>query len=167
MRRQLTPNELDNLFRSIGRNIWYIQYLEDLLHTLLTLKIEIKKPGQVTKDEARKLLEKHRRATLGTALQVAEKNKALADDILQGLRRLKEDRDWMVHRSMHQDGDLLYTTEGRNSLFMRLEQIMEKTRLLKVQVYAEITAFCSSHGISTVAAESIARQRIDKLKGEG
>lgn len=47
MRRQMHPEELEILYRYIGKCIWHIQYVEDALHTLLTLKIEIKmnRPG--------------------------------------------------------------------------------------------------------------------------
>lgn len=166
MRRQMTPDELDDLFRCIGRNIWHIQYLEDVLHIFLTMKIEIGAPGRITEKEAQILLAKHRRATLGTALRTAERNKALPECIMARLRILKEERDWLVHRSMNQEGDALYTAEGRNTVFTRLEEILDMTLSAKEQILVECQAFCSSHGIDAEATERIARLQIAKLKGE-
>ena len=47
MHRQINPDELDDLYYLIGKCIRYVQYVEDALHTLLTLKVEIKVPGVV------------------------------------------------------------------------------------------------------------------------
>ena len=166
MRRQLTSDELGSLYSSVGRCIWHIQYLEDVLHTLLTMKVEIREPGRVMAAEAYELLAKHRRASLGTALGTAEKHGALQPELLADLRMLKDERDWLVHRSMHQDGDSLYTGEGRNAVFSRLEALMQKTLHLKSKVMAETEAFCAGHGISSEQAEKLAREQIARLKSD-
>ena len=165
MRRQLTPEELDMLYRHVGRCIWHIQYLEDVLHTFLTMKVEIREPGRLTEQEARSLLAKHRRASLGTALGAAEKHSALPNTLLAELRSLKEERDWLVHRSMNQDGESLYTDRGRDTVFSRLEVLMDRTVLLKGLLLAETEAVCAGHGISAVQQELLARQQIAALKG--
>jgi hypothetical protein len=166
MRRQISANELHDLYYRLGRNIWHIQYLEDVLHTWLTLKVEVKTPGRITEVDARELLAKHRRATLGTALKTAESHGALTDETLEGLRHLKDERDWLVHRSMHQDGDSLYTDEGREAISSRLDAMLGTTIALKSQVVAEVTVFCTDHGMSEALANQLALQQISKLKGE-
>ncbi|WP_339847518.1 hypothetical protein [uncultured Halopseudomonas sp.] len=166
MRRQLTPDELDLLYSSVGRCIWHIQYLEDVLHTLLTMKVEIREPGRVTAVEASELLAKHRRASLGTALGTAEKHGALQPELLADLRLLKDERDWLVHRSMHQDGDSLYTDEGRSGVLSRLEALMQKTLHLKGKILAETEVFCAGHGISSEQAEQLAQEQIARLKSD-
>ncbi len=166
MRRQLTADELDALYRSVGRCIWHIQYLEDALHTCLTLKIEIRTPGSVPENEARELLSKHRRASLGTALNTASRHAVLPPALLADLRALKSERDWLIHRSMHQNGESLYTTEGRSAVFSRLDTLMERTLELRDQVVAEIMAFCATHGISAQQSERMAREKIARLRGD-
>lgn len=166
MRRQLTSDELDSLYNSVGRCIWHIQYPEDVLHTLLTMKVEIRERGRVTAEEAYELLAKHRRASLGTALGTAEKHGSLQPELLADLRKLKDERDWLVHRSMNQDGDSLYTDDGRNAVFSRLEALMQKTLHLKSKVMAETEAFCTGHGISSEQAEKLAQKQIARLKSD-
>jgi hypothetical protein len=165
MRRQMNVEELDELYRSVGRCIWHVQYLEDVLHTLLTLKVEIRQPGRISIEEANILLAKHRRASLGTALGTAEKHKALPDGLLSKLRLLKEERDWLVHRSMNQDGEKLYTNEGRSAVFGRLETLMDETLAIKSLLSAEVAAFCAEHGVSAKEVEVAGRQKIARLKG--
>ena len=77
MSRQITSDELAELYQLIGAAIWNIQYLEDVLHTLLALTIEVRMPGRLEEEEAYKQLAKHRRANLGSSLRVAERNAAL------------------------------------------------------------------------------------------
>jgi hypothetical protein len=166
MSRQHTADELDALYRGVGRCIWHIQYLEDVLHTYLALKIEIREPGRISEKEAHKLLTKHRRANLGTTLRTAENHAALPPELLAELRGLKEERDWLVHRSMHQEGDSLYTDEGRYAIFFRLDALMERTLALKGKVAAEAMAFCASHGVSPRNAEQLAHEQIARLRGD-
>jgi hypothetical protein len=133
---------------------------------LLTLKVEIREPGRITPCEAQELLAKHRRATLGTALSVASKHAVLGSELLAELRALKDERDWLVHRSMHQDGDSLYTDDGRKTVFSRLRDLKAKTLHIKSQIVAEVEAFCAGHGISPDEADKTARERIAWLRGD-
>jgi hypothetical protein len=152
MRHQISADELASLYHDIGACIWHMQYLEDALHTLITLKVEIKKPGGASPQEAMNLLAKHRRSTLGTALKTAETNEALPQPLMDQLRGLKEERDWLVHRSMHQGGAHLYTDDGRKVIFARLSAIQSNIGQLKGEIINEISTFCSGHGISPAQA---------------
>lgn len=158
--------ELDEFYRGVGRCIWHLQYLEDVLHTLLALKIDIRTPGRVCQKEADQLLTKHRRASLGTALGTAEKHGALPAELMNKLRSLKDERDWLVHRSMHQDGDDLYTDEGRTAVFKRIETLMEDSVSVKSLVVVEVESFVAKQGVSMAQVEAIAQQKIARLKGD-
>ena len=166
MRRQISADELATLYHDIGACIWQMQYLEDVLHTFLTMKLELKEPGKVSAQEAMVLLAKHRRATLGTTIKVAENNSALPSLLIDQLRTLKEERDWLIHRSMHQNGSSLYTEDGRNKLFARLALLQNDIVHLKVKIIKEVEIFCSGHGISSIQAKSLAEKNILALRGE-
>ena len=167
MRRQISADELAALYHEIGACIWQMQYLEDALHTFLTMKIELKEPGRIAQKEAMELLAKHRRATLGTALKTAETAGALTSELIEQLRSLKADRDWLVHRSMHENGADLYTDHGRDAIFARLDDIQNRTIRLKASVVGQLETFFDSHDLSASKANAMARQQIDELRGEG
>lgn len=82
------------------------------------------------------------------------------------LWELKEKRNGLVHRSVNQDGDKLYTSEGRTSVFGRLKTLMEDMLSGKNLISAEVAAFCAEHGISATKIEATALQKIAGLKGE-
>lgn len=167
MRRQISEDELAKMYHDIGACVWQIQYLEDVLHTFLTMKIELKEPGRVPHKEAMALLAKHRRATLGTSIKTAEANSALRRELLDQLRSLKDERDWLVHRSMHQDGDNLYTDSGRGTVFTRLTALQNDSIHLKMEIMNEVEILCSERGLSSAQANVLAMRRIAALRGEG
>lgn len=167
VRRQISADELATLYHDIGACIWQMQYLEDVLHTFLTMKVELKEPGKVPAEEAMALLAKHRRATLGTSIRTAETNNALPQELVHQLRLLKEERDWLVHRSMHQDGENLYTDSGRNAIFTRLSVLQDEISHLKAEIMNQVESFCSGHGLSSAQASSLAAKQITALRGEG
>ncbi len=163
MHRQISPDELDDLYYLIGKCIWYVQYVEDALHTLLALKVEIKIPGVVAEEQANNFLAKHRRSTLGTALRIAKEHNALPESLFNRLAKLKEERDWLVHRSQNQDGRNLYTDSGRKDVLERLESLYEETKLLQSEVADQVHAFVLSCGIKKEKIEEIANQKISEL----
>lgn len=146
--------------------MWHLQYIEDALHTYLTMKIDIRRPGAVSESEARELLAKQRHATLGTALRTAQKNEVLPATLLKRLAHLKEERDWLVHRSLVQNGASLYTDVGRNATFQRLDAFVEEAISIHRALMAEVTSFTESHGLSIANADALGRQKIARLKGD-
>jgi hypothetical protein len=168
MRRSLSEEELAALYHGIGACIWQMQYLEDALHTFLTLKIEIRTRGAVNEETARQLLLKYRRATLGTALHTAERNQALPGDLIAALRTLKDERDWLIHRSWNEDGHSLYTDEGRASVWTRILAIQEEIHRLKAALVKELELerFCTDAGIDQSEVDLNAQQAVAKLRGE-
>jgi hypothetical protein len=92
-RRQVNAEELNTLFNLIGQGIWYLQMMEDALHTTITVKHDVKTPGAIPQNEAKSLLAQHRRKTLGQSL-------ILSPNLQKSLEEFKEERDWLVHRSV-------------------------------------------------------------------
>lgn len=166
MRRQLNPDELDALYREIGKGIWHLQYVEDALCTLITLKVEVKTPGQVPHEEAQRLLAKHRRNTLGTSLRIAKESNIVTSSLEAQLAHFKEERDWVVHRSLNSHSELLYTDEGRAEMFERLEKFFSEATALQHAIVNELASYAESHGISIAVVEARAQTKIARLKGE-
>lgn len=163
MHRQINPDELDDLYCLIGKCIWHVQYVEDALHTLLALKVEIKLPNIVGEEQANHFLAKHRRSTLGTTLRIAKEHKVLPESLFNRLAILKEERDWLVHRAQSQDGRSLYTESGRTNMFNRLGSLYEETTLLQSEVAEQVQAFVLSCGIKKEKLEELTSQKIAEM----
>lgn len=166
MRRQVTPEELQHLYTSIGRCVWQLQYVEDVLTHLITVKVEIRTPGRVGMKEAQELLAKHRRNTLGTSLKIVREKSLVRPELLERLAKFKEERDWIIHRSQQTHGDALYTDPGRSEVFSRLERFDDEANSLRDSVAEEISEFMRAHGVDLEAAERLARQNVGRMRGE-
>jgi hypothetical protein len=166
MRRQISHSELVSLFQAIGEAVWYLQYTEDALNTYLTMKVDIKAPAAASEERGRELLAKYRQYTLGQSLKVAESNSVLPEHLHTRLEALKLERNWLVHRSMNEEGDSLYTDEGRRAIFIRLETFVSEATALRSELLKEIDSFVRSYGISVETAETMAKRKIAALKGE-
>jgi len=166
LRRPITADELAILFHDIGACIWHMQYLEDVLHTFLALKVDLRVPGAVAEEEAKRLLAKHRRGTLGTSIRTAKTNGALPTSLLETLEKLKDERDWLVHRSWNEDGDGLYTDEGRIYIFERIRGIEQRIKDVKAEIVKELEQFCTALGVSVPQAEALAVKQVRALRGE-
>lgn len=164
VRRQVTATELQHLYTSIGRCVWNLQYVEDALTTLITLKVEIRLPGRVPLNEAQEKLAKHRRNTLGTSMKVVREKSLVGSELLERLNRFKEERDWLIHRSQQSHGDRLYTDEGRIDMFSRLETFETEALDLQKAVLAEINLFVAGQGLDVAAAERMAVRNVGRLR---
>jgi len=165
MRRQVTPDELERLYLSIGKGVWHLQYVEDALQTLITMKHEVRVPGRVSEQEGRELLAKHRRNTLGTSLKIVRDHGLVPQPILDRLSTFKDERDWLIHRSQNSHGDLLYTDAGRAETFARLAAFIEEARVLQTALLDDINAFVAAAGLDVAAAERMAIKNVGRMRG--
>jgi hypothetical protein len=65
----MTPSDLQEIYASIGKAVWHLQFLEDVLVTYVTMRLRIKRP--IAFDAAMELLAKERTKTLGTVFREA------------------------------------------------------------------------------------------------
>lgn len=165
-RRSINAEELHTLFALIGKGIWHQQTVEDALHTTITLKRDVKTPGSITEEEAKTFLAQHRRKTLGQSLGVSRQAQVLSADLQKRLEHFKEERNWLVHRSVYQNGDDLYDGETRVALISRIQNFSEEANALQRLIYSELEAFCVSQGISREKIGQEAAEAIRKLRGE-
>lgn len=115
------PSELRQFYSKVGECIWHLQHVENALATCLALKLDLKDSQSVNREDADRHLAKHLRNTLGTSIRIASEKQVLGKELMAALAELKEERDWLVHRSMNENGDDLYSSNARSNLLDRLE----------------------------------------------
>lgn len=162
-RRQINEDELTLFFRLMGQGIWYLQHVEYALASCLTVKGEIKEPRSVDKDQAENILAKHCRNTLGTSIRLAEEMGVLSQKLMMTLYNFKIERDWLVHRSLNENGDDLYTDAGREAILKRLSEFADQAKALQRLIAKELEDYVVEKGVSR---EWIARQAIDSIRSK-
>ncbi|MHB1116480.1 hypothetical protein [Sideroxydans sp.] len=147
-RRLINEDELQVFFMGIGAGIWHLQHVENALNTFITLKVEIKEPGSVAPEAGEAILAKHRRNTLGTSIRIAKEKEVLSAELLVALEKFKDERDWLVHRSMNQNADDLYINTRRNELIDRLHKFVNEATQLQKLIAKELEDFVVGKGVS-------------------
>ena len=166
-RRGMNEDELPVFFSLIGQGIWYLQHVENALNTFLTVKGDIKEIRSVSEDEGEKILSKHRRNTLGTSMRIAKEKDVLSKELVSALNTFKEERDWLVHRSMNENGDDLYLNKDRQALFERLDDFAEQARILQKMIAKELEDYVVGKGVSREWIHRRAIRDINRKKGGG
>lgn len=166
VRRQINAEELHELYALIGEGIWHLQNVEDALHTYLTIKQNVKIRGSMPPAQAEAILSKHRTNTLGTSLKISRDGQILGSSLQDRLDAFKEERDWLVHRSVHQCREDLYVDDKRFALMRRIQMFSEEAMTLQKLIAKELEDYVVAQGVSREWVYHYAQGRINKLKGE-
>ena len=164
-RRQVTPDELEHLYISIGKGVWHLQYVEDALQTLITIKHEIRVPDRIKEQEARDLLAKHRRNTFGSSLRIVGNHSLVPQPLFDRLNAFKEERDWLIHRSQNSHGDRIYTEAGRTETFARLAAFIDEAKALQTELLNDIYTFLAAAGLDVAVVERMAIENLGRMRG--
>lgn len=65
---------------------------------------------------------------------------------MKSLEHFKEKRDWLVHRSVYQNGTDLYVNEKREALMNRTQAFSKEAKTLQKLIASELEVFVVSHG---------------------
>ena len=152
----LPPKELERIYLALGRALWHLQYVEDALNALLTVKRDIGGPGRVTEEEARALLQKQLKETMGTAVAQAKRCELLPAEDLSRLALLKDERNWVAHKVQRTVGDLVLSPWGRLELLQRLPRITIDSQAMLELLTSEVRRFVEASGHTVVVPPRLA-----------
>lgn len=152
--RNANQNELA-LYCLIGEAVCNIQNFEGALSTLITLKINVKYPNRISKQEADGFLKKNYRLPLGQSIDKAKENSLYSDAIFNDLNLIKEERNWLIHKLLHQNLDDMKDVSKREKLFQRIKAISNKANRFQVVLEKDLVEYSESVGkdMSRVRAE--------------
>lgn len=165
MRRRISPDELSYFYHRIGKAVWHLQYVEEALGYLYIVKGVIVEPHSMSEEDAEQKLRKTQTNTLGSLLTAIEKRNLIKDSLLTDLKDFNKVRRWLIHKSIIESGDDLYTDSGRKRTFDRIEKFIKEAVRLQKQVSSETTNYCVSKGISESWINFKAETDIRKLRG--
>ncbi len=168
-RRQINADELSVFYTRIGAAIWHIQYLEDVLVQFLTIKIihQKRRSGKSpTPEESKAILAKKRKLNIGPLIKACVAREIIPSEYQARFEAFKEERHWLVHRSMVNNGNDLYLDATRNAIFSRISAIEEEADFFKQLIFEKLEKWVSERGVNLESAYNTAEKAIKNLKGE-
>jgi hypothetical protein len=165
---QDTGAELADLYRRIGAALWHLQYLEDVLVSFLVMKIihERRCAGRtVTASDAQTLFADKRRIALGPLIEACSSRKIIRPEHQARFEAFKNERHWLVHRSLVESGDELYDDATRNSVVSRIATIQQEASSLKGLVVSDFESWGAAHGVDLDACPRASGRRHAQAQG--
>ena len=111
------------------------------------------------------LLAKNRGNVLGRSIKDAKEAQVFSLSLQERLEKFKEERNWLVHRSVYQNRNDLYVDEFRFALMERIKAFSDEAIYLQKIIAAELEDFVVSQGVSKELIGQQAEQKIKELKG--
>ena len=156
----LDPQSLSEFYTAVGAAVCHLQFLEDVLVTYITARLKLSGPG--TGDAALDVLEAQRRQTLGALMRDAKAGGLLVGKVDEAFAVLNE-RNWLIHRSMHEVSDTLYNDAERGAAIARVRKLSDGSIALKNALYAEFRNWLTTQGIDVDAAEAAGLARFNEI----
>ena len=174
MQRQINPAELDVFYHAIGAAVWHIQYLEDALVMFIAMKKlkakknEAQRRGgeKISVDEARALLDRERRATLGAIYRKAKEAGIIPEEMEERFGAFLNERNWLIHRSKQENSADLYYDDLRVKVLDRISATQSESQELRDYFFRRMNEYYRDEGFDLAAAHRTADAALRKLRGE-
>ena len=159
MNTPYTADDVDDLYRSIGRCVWHLQHLDNVVFTFTTLidLDEFKSRGEkVTEALARETRAKQRKLTLGPLIAEAKRKGSISPAMSERFDALLAERNWLIHRCVIDEYLALRGPTSRANFFRRLDAFEEMTIALRGQVATMLEDWYQRAGYDRALADAIA-----------
>jgi hypothetical protein len=120
----ITADEFTEVVSQVGYAVWQIQVLEEVLGCYLVLvhKVEF----TTARSDVEAMFVKTEKRTLGQLFGAIRDTSKAPSTLLPRLDRFVDERNWLVHRSRHQNRTDLYSPAKRQTLIQRINAIADE-----------------------------------------
>jgi hypothetical protein len=151
----VTAEQFRDVISEVGHVVWQIQVLEGVLGSYLVLV------HKATAASARAGVEtmfvKTHKQTLGTLLKAIRDTGAVAQ-LVPRLEKFVDERNWLVHRSRHEDRKALYSEAARAALIDRISNLGDEALSLMTLFQQATEDHLVARGMSKTEIERRAEQ---------
>lgn len=154
-----SQQEVVTLYTLLGKAVWSIQHLEDALNTA----IAIKNPESKNREEGDEIRDSNRELPLGRSIGLAEQQETFDEDLQKRLKSFLTERNWLIHRCMHESVDDYGSMLNTDKLFTKISDIERTAISLKEAIEIDMLKFCSANGRDDIR-KSVAQSYANWLK---
>lgn len=155
-------DRLDEIARRVGVTLWQIQILEDVSAQCLVLVTKVQKG--MGEEAGNVHLDKARNRTFGTNVSMMIDAGILASDVKPLLSWVVSERNWLVHRSRHENESAVYSDDLTYGLLVRLNTLNENIKHLMGVVLDIVKKFAEEHKISQEAVDNLFQEKVQNIR---
>ncbi|WP_064608921.1 hypothetical protein [Photobacterium sp. J15] len=164
MGREIVPQELSYFYQKTGEAIWHLQHVEDFLIKLYIVgSIHIKING-ISAQNAETKLKQFSKKTLGQLIGLLDGSDIVSEDFIIKLRDYNDIRKWIVHNSMRETENCLYSQQDRDFFINRTARFTDLSVEIQNDIEARLWELTIAGGISPEEVQARANATIDAWK---
>ena len=137
MRTPYTQEHIDQLYTLIGKALWHLQHLENIVAYFTTYKIlqaKRDKGKKLRQTDLERVLGKQKGQTLGPLISTAKAHKTIPADLAKRFDLLLAERNWLIHHCVTDEYLSLRNETKRLRLFRRINTFAEEAISLQNEV---------------------------------
>ena len=151
----ITTEQFRDIISEVGHVVWQIQVLEGVLGSYLVL-VHKATPASARADVEAMFVKTHKQ-TLGTLLRAIRDTGAVAP-LVPRLEKFVDERNWLVHRSRHEDRTALYSEAARLALIQRMTALGDEALSLMKLFQQATEDHLLARGVSKTEIDSRAER---------
>lgn len=133
-----TQENVEQLYHLIGKAVWHLQHLENVVASFTALKVLQKQRGKGKrhqKVEVERVLEKQKGLTLGPLIGTAKAQKTIPPHLIKRFEQILNDRNWLIHRCVTGEFLSLRNVKDREQLFQKLSALSQEAITLQDEIH--------------------------------
>ena len=133
-----TQEHVDQLYRLIGKAVWHLQHLENIVASFTAFKVlqaKREKGKRLRTTDVERALAKQKRQTLGPLIGNAKAHKTIPPHLAKRFEALLEERNWLIHNCVTDEFLSLRNTAERQRLFQRIDGFSEEAIALQGEMH--------------------------------
>lgn len=163
------PPHFNELCRQVGCVVLQAQLIESTLAAYLALSLQLEKSEAMTQVQA--ALESANRQPLGALMKDIRKLFPLPPDIDDRIWKLKDERNWLVHRLHRENESAIYSQDQAEQVFRRIEAIACEIIAVMTELDTIGDSLMTKHGFDLLevrkcAVESLNAKTANKTTGK-
>lgn len=129
---------VDQLYLLIGKAVWHLQHLENIVASFTAFKVlqaKREKGKWLRQTDVARVLGKQKGQTLGPLIGNAKAHKTIPPHLAKRFDVLLDDRNWLIHNCVTDEFLSLRNETERQRLFQRIGKVSEDAIALQSEVH--------------------------------
>ncbi len=152
------PPHFNELCRQVGCVVLQAQLIESTLAAYLATSLRLEKSEAMTQVQA--ALESANRQTMGTLMQNIRKQFPLPPGIDDRIWKLKDERNWLVHRLHRENESVIFLQDQSEHVFRRIEAIACEISSVMTELNTIGDTLMSKHGFDLLEVRNLAVENL-------
>ena len=134
-----TQDDVDQLYMLIGKAVWHLQHLENIVASFTAFKILQAKRAKGEKLSAAnvaKVIEKQKEQTLGPLISAAKSHKTIPPPLAKRFDELLAKRNWLIHKCVTDEYLSLRNQLEKQRLFASIDSFSEEAIALQNETHS-------------------------------